>query len=151
MQDEPLIPQQAPTESFPTYDSPFESYPLLRSRLRRMLADDPATTTAPILQEQQEAGLRQPTTLRASSSSLPSFISSSSLSPIVSAPFIPDLKPLKKAASFNALDPSKQICQYELPGGGVCRDEGCQDIHLSRAAAVVDGVEPTGTCVSVRL
>ena len=139
MQDEPLIPQQAPTASFPTYDSPFESYPLLRSRLRRMLADDPATTTARILQEQQEASLRQPTTLQASSSSL---------SPIV---FIPDLKPLKKAASFNALDPSKQICQYELPGGGVCRDEGCQDVHLSRAAAVVDGVEPTGTCVSVRL
>jgi hypothetical protein len=45
------------------------------------------------------------------------------------------------------LDPSKQICQYELPGGGICRDEGCQDVHLSRGldGANVDDVEPSGT------
>jgi len=23
------------------------------------------------------------------------------------------------------------ICQYEIPGGGVCRDSGCRDVHLS--------------------
>ncbi|KAG5652882.1 hypothetical protein H0H81_003245 [Sphagnurus paluster] len=32
------------------------------------------------------------------------------------------------------LDPLKRICQFEVPGGGVCRDEGCEDMHLSRLA-----------------
>lgn len=78
-----------------------------------------------------------------SSSSLPPPLSSSSS--VTSPSFLPDLKPLKKAASFKALDPSKQICQYELPGGGVCRDEGCQDVHLSRGldGANVDDTEPS--------
>ncbi|KAF7365120.1 MADS-box transcription factor [Mycena venus] len=31
-----------------------------------------------------------------------------------------------------ALDPVKRICQYEVPGGGVCRDAGCEDVHLNR-------------------
>jgi len=123
----PTRTQEAP-EKFPTYDSPFESYPLLRSRLR-MLSD-----------EVQHKATH-------STGSLPSFVSMSIASSVVSPKFIPNLKPLKKAASFKALDPSKQICRYELPGGGVCRDVECQDVHLSRGldGLGVDGVEPTGT------
>lgn len=30
------------------------------------------------------------------------------------------------------LDPGKRVCQYEVPGPGECRDEGCVDIHLRR-------------------
>jgi hypothetical protein len=82
------------------------------------------------------------------SSSIHSLVSSSLSSFIVSSRhFVPDLKPLKRAASFKALDHSKQICQYELPGGGVCRDKGCRDVHLSRGidGTSVDEVEPSGT------
>jgi len=138
--------QQA-SENFPAYDSPFESYPLLRSHLRRMLSDDESPTTLQD-QHQQDAQHSSSTSL---SSSLPSFMSSSSLpslsssSSVASRSFLPDLKPLKKAASFKALDPSKQICQYELPGDGICLDKGCQDVHLSRGldGANVDNVEPS--------
>ena len=42
------------------------------------------------------------------------------------------LKRLKVATVANKLDPSKRICQYEVPGGGICRDEDCEDVHLSR-------------------
>ncbi|KAF7985557.1 hypothetical protein HWV62_3817 [Athelia sp. TMB] len=70
-------------------------------------------------------------------SSLGSSASLSSSSSFASTSYtVPDLAPLKKSTSFKALDPSKQICQYELPGGGVCRDAGCEDIHLSRVADV---------------
>jgi hypothetical protein len=107
-----------------------------------MLSDDSSTTLRN--QHQQEAQASSCASL-SSSSSLPSFSSSSSLPS--SVVFVPDLKPLRKAACFKALDPSKQICQYELPGGGVCRDEGCQEVHLSRRldGASVDGIEPSGT------
>ncbi|KAJ7761580.1 hypothetical protein DFH07DRAFT_421926 [Mycena maculata] len=69
--------------------------------------------------------------LSASSSitSLPSFSSSSSTYNTVFP--LPNLKPLE-LATCSALDPGKRICQYEVPGGGVCRDAGCEDVHLSR-------------------
>lgn len=59
---------------------------------------------------------------------------------------LPDLQPLKLATVMKHLDPSKQLCQYEVPGGGVCRDEGCDDVHLSRLRMYVDGdaLEPSG-------
>lgn len=97
----------------------------------------------------QHGQLQASTSAVSSSSLLSSLGSLSSSSSYASTSYIlPDLKPLKKAASFKALDPAKQICQYELPGGGVCRDAGCEDVHLSR---VVDGggdvVEPNGTWI----
>lgn len=54
-----------------------------------------------------------------------------------------------KAAAINRWlsEPSQRVCQYEVPGGGVCRDPNCEDIHPSRAGAV----EPSGTPVSHRL
>jgi hypothetical protein len=30
------------------------------------------------------------------------------------------------------VDPKKRLCQYEVPGGGECRDGSCEDIHLGR-------------------
>ncbi|GLB38373.1 hypothetical protein LshimejAT787_0502380 [Lyophyllum shimeji] len=58
---------------------------------------------------------------------------------------LPDLRPLKLATASRLLDPSKRICQYEVPGGGVCRDENCEDAHLSRIAGHGGrgGAEPT--------
>ncbi|KAJ6559099.1 hypothetical protein DFH09DRAFT_1316862 [Mycena vulgaris] len=62
-------------------------------------------------------------------SSLPSFSFSF---PTYDSVFpLPSLKPLK-LATCSALDPAKRICQFEVPGGGVCRDAGCEDLHLNR-------------------
>lgn len=36
---------------------------------------------------------------------------------------------------------ASMICQYEVPGGGECRDRDCQDVHLSR----LPPVDPSGT------
>jgi hypothetical protein len=54
---------------------------------------------------------------------------------------LPTLKPLKLATASKVLDPTKQVCQYEVPGGGTCRDEECEDLHLIS----MGGVEPSGT------
>ncbi len=55
-----------------------------------------------------------------------------------------DLRPLKQAAIMTYLsDNTRQICQYELPGGGECRDKNCENVHLSRLSAV----EPSGASV----
>jgi hypothetical protein len=57
-----------------------------------------------------------------------------------------DLRSLKAAAVNRWLsDPSKRLCQYEVPGGGECRDRDCEDIHLSSAWTV----EPSGTPCSL--
>lgn len=53
-----------------------------------------------------------------------------------------DFEALKTIVALKVLsDPSSRVCQYEVPGGGECRDKDCEDIHLSRLSSV----EPTGT------
>ncbi|KAJ7695645.1 hypothetical protein B0H17DRAFT_1054978 [Mycena rosella] len=75
-------------------------------------------------------------------SSLPSFSSSSSTYHSVFP--LPDLRPLK-LTTCSALDPAKTICRFEVPGGGVCRDAGCKDLHLQRVGreSGEDVVEPS--------
>jgi hypothetical protein len=60
---------------------------------------------------------------------------------------VPDLRPLKLACKMKGLDPDKRVCQYEVPGGGVCRDAGCEDYHLSRGPEQ----EPSGECMLRRV
>lgn len=57
---------------------------------------------------------------------------------------LPDLKPLREATLIKSIDPSKFLCQYEVPGGGVCRDTNCQDVHLSRLDGELSSIEPNG-------
>lgn len=55
-----------------------------------------------------------------------------------------DLKPLKRTAVMKYLsDNSARVCQYELPGGGECRDKNCESVHLSRLSTV----EPSGMSI----
>ncbi|KAJ6585076.1 hypothetical protein B0H19DRAFT_1108058, partial [Mycena capillaripes] len=121
---------------YEVYDSLFECYPLLRLRSQQATSEGQRSST--------QASHSSPTTTCSSShsSSLSSFSSSSSISSISSLPSfssstynstfpLPNLKPLK-LATCSALDPAKRICQYEVPGGGVCRDAGCEDVHLNR-------------------
>lgn len=52
-----------------------------------------------------------------------------------------NLRALKAIAVNKWLsDPSRRVCQYEVPGGGECRDRDCADIHPSLAWTV----EPSG-------
>jgi hypothetical protein len=59
---------------------------------------------------------------------------------------VPDLQSLKVATVMNGLDTSGQLCQYEIPGGGVCRDDGCTNVHINRllAEAGGDGFDMSG-------
>jgi len=132
---------------FSTYRSPFESFPLLRDYPGPVLLSDPVSSLS-----SSSASYMYPPT-RSSLSSIPYFVyaehstlphSSPTSSPAV---LLPNLKPLKLASLVKLLDPFKRLCQYEVPGGGTCRDDGCEDVHLSRleGANQMGQVEPTGT------
>lgn len=45
---------------------------------------------------------------------------------------VPDLRPLRVAVLLREVggDPDKRLCQYEIPGGGICRDKTCSDLHI---------------------
>ncbi|OAX37086.1 hypothetical protein K503DRAFT_256829 [Rhizopogon vinicolor AM-OR11-026] len=135
---------------YASYDSPFSTYPLLLSQLRPAPLDaessqDPRRTAS------RSARSSRPNASNAhdiSSSSLPASLiyRAPSLSHSSSTVFVPDLKPLKLATLQRALgqltayDSGVRVCQYEVPGGGVCRDKDCNDLHLSRLVS-----EPSGT------
>jgi len=114
------------------YNSPLDSYPLLRSQVSI------------------DAGVAASKCFSSSSSQATLFstqgISPSSSSTSVSSISIdwPDLKPLKLAVACQSFDSEKRICQFEVPGGGECRDAHCEDMHIGR----VSSIEPTGTQVS---
>lgn len=128
---------------FASYDSPFSTYPLLLSQLP--LNDDSS-------EDPRRTGSHsaRSTRLDGGSSSLPASLiyCARSLSHSSSTVFVPDLKPLKLATlqrtlgQLTARNSGLRVCQYEVPGGGVCRDKDCNDLHLGRLAS-----EPSGTCV----
>ncbi|KAG1885093.1 hypothetical protein F4604DRAFT_1901063 [Suillus subluteus] len=149
--------------SFPYYDSPFSTYPLLLSQLRATPFDDADSCQDP----RRTATHSSRSSSRASASYAPNLSSPSSRASLIycapslshscSTVFVPDLKPLKLASLQRALgqvsasDSGVRVCQYEVPGGGVCRDKDCNDLHLSRlvsepsdadVAAYVHGVLP---------
>jgi hypothetical protein len=37
------------------------------------------------------------------------------------------------------VDPKKQLCHFEVPGGGECRDAECEDVHLDRLVLAPSG------------
>ncbi|KAF5360367.1 hypothetical protein D9756_004913 [Leucocoprinus leucothites] len=104
-------------QSFRPYQSALSSYPLLTSSVSPPPPSDPSDS--------------------------PRNASSSPLNPDDHSHFsglvVPDLGPLKVATVMNSLDTSRQLCRYEIPGGGVCRDEGCTNVHISRILAEADG------------
>jgi len=62
---------------------------------------------------------------------------------------IPDLKLLKLATAAKRLDPLKRVCQYEIPGGGACRDEKCEDVHLGRFMDSIGGNDNQNTSEAI--
>jgi len=119
------------------YHSIFELYPLLRGHSRSMSSD----SDFPFHLSSHSSLHMYPST-RTSLSSSPSVLAEPS-SHFLSSSSLPELnlEALKLAAIGKVLHPFKRICRYEVPGGGMCRDEGCDDVHLSRLQGV--NIEPS--------
>lgn len=107
------------TPAYTLYISPFDRYPLLRSQSSTFnLASSSFMHTSSATSD-----LHPSPTLAASLSS-------------ASSSAVPDLKPLRLAVLGKQLDPSKQLCRYEC-GDGKCRDDKCEDLHLSRLEGMI--------------
>jgi hypothetical protein len=130
--------QQDDDRKYGAYHSIFELYPLLRGHSRSMSSDPDFPSHL-----SSHSSLHTFPSTRTLSSS-PSMLAEPS-SYFLSASSLPELnlEALKSAAIGKVLHPFKRICQYEVPGGGTCRDEGCDDVHLSRLQG--ETVEPSGT------
>jgi hypothetical protein len=64
-----------------------------------------------------------------------------------------NLKQLKMQAAARRLRESQlenaRICQFEVPGGGECRDADCGDVHLSQLEVEPNGApRPLMVCLS---
>ncbi|KAI0004585.1 hypothetical protein BJV74DRAFT_385329 [Russula compacta] len=63
------------------------------------------------------------------------FLSGRSLGPQEVVADMPDLERLRMQAAARRMTnyglKNTRICQFELPGGGECRDSACGDMHLS--------------------
>ena len=46
---------------------------------------------------------------------------------------VPDLGPLRMSVLSKSAGVDRFLCQYEVPGGGICRDKTCTDLHLGDA------------------
>ncbi|OCB88247.1 hypothetical protein A7U60_g4653 [Sanghuangporus baumii] len=107
--------RQDGSQSFTQYISPFSYYPLLRSRTRVV----------------SDLG---PDTFHTSTTSARPSVSSSCISSVVDPKItVPDLRPLKVAVASREVGDGegRRICQFEVPGGGVCADETCTDLHIN--------------------
>lgn len=44
--------------------------------------------------------------------------------------YLPTIESLNTLEQLKVVDPSTRICKYEVPGGGLCHDSECKDLHL---------------------
>jgi hypothetical protein len=124
--------QETTHDGWATYQSPLESYPLLR--WNSQIAVDAAISSSGFAGS-SPSHLTTPTNQDQSSTE------SSSGSMSSSTPDWLDMKVLKTFIACKGFDTDRRICQYEVPGGGECRDAQCEDVHISRASVM----EPGGT------
>ncbi|KAJ3838943.1 hypothetical protein F5878DRAFT_148210 [Lentinula raphanica] len=103
-----------------SYISIFDSYPLLRHHPRPIFESKAGTSA-----------LRPPSVTPFPNSSFS--LSSTSAAPSTFAfSVLSACHFLRLATVSQLLDSQKRVCQYEIPGGGSCRDASCEDLHLSR-------------------
>ena len=123
------------SERWTTYRSPLQSYPFSRWHLH---LTDPSDTCNPSVADNSDG---------TSILTPPGCFSSNSASGSVSVDSKDGTMPgdlfraLKTVSLFKSLDPDRRICQFEIPGGGVCRDDKCEDIHIERE---LETWEPSG-------
>ncbi|KAF8889988.1 hypothetical protein CPB84DRAFT_1406661 [Gymnopilus junonius] len=128
--------------AFEFYQSLFESYPLLLSQTRSMdlsshfhdMSSQSLSHMYPFMRPSLSSD--SPHVYTEPSSSYSSSTSSAGIA-------LPNLQPLKVAALAKVLNPTQRLCQYEVPGGGTCRDDGCRDVHLNRLEGEMGAAEPS--------
>ena len=130
------------------YTIPLSRYPLLRPRS----GPDTSAGNTSLVTLQSEITVALQASARSTSppsvhfpspiSCTTGVVSSHPSSPIP----LPGLKELKQVVLHRSLarltrrSPDLRVCPYEVPGGGVCRDRDCGELHLSQISK-----EPSGT------
>jgi hypothetical protein len=106
-----------PRERFDTYSSPLACLPLLRARFGITLNAWPASQH---------------------SSSLVFGNASAHAPSSLGHPGDAGTQ-LRLSQITTLVDPKKQLCHFEVPGGGECRDAECEDVHLDRLVLAPSG------------
>ena len=123
------------SERWTTYRSPLQSYPFSRWHLHLTGPSDFSSASM----VDSSSGLSILTSSGSfSSNSTGSSASVDSKDALVAGNL---LRSLKMVTLFKNLDPDRRICQFEIPGGGMCRDDKCEDLHIERE---LETWEPSG-------
>lgn len=117
------------------YQSPLQSYPFSRWHLHLTGPND--VSTAPTVGGSSGLSILTPSGSFSSNSAGGSG-SVDSREPSITGSLV---RSLKMVTLFKSLDPDRRICQFEIPGGGVCRDDKCEDLHVERE---LERWEPSG-------
>jgi hypothetical protein len=123
------------SERWTTYQSPLQSYPFSRWHLH--LTGPRNSVNGSMASSPDGLSILTPSGSFSSNSSHSS--TSADSKDVTMAGNL--LRSLKMATLFKSLDPDRRICQFEIPGGGVCRDDKCEDLHIERE---LETWEPTG-------
>ncbi|KAJ4482028.1 hypothetical protein J3R30DRAFT_3455971 [Lentinula aciculospora] len=134
--EEKVLQPEKHEQDISSYISIFDSFPLLRSKpppiLERGTDIHPSSSSVPSFKNTS-----------ASSSSPLSFLSPTASFSSYSSSLSFAVRLLRLATVSRLLDPSKRVCQYEIPGGGICRDAGCEDFHIDRMFGTSTGLTIT--------
>ena len=134
LDDEQTVPSGA-SERWTRYRSPLQSYPFSRWHLH--LTDSSDFSNGSTASSSDGSSILTP------SGSFSSNSASGSASVDSKDATVPGdlLRSLKMTTLFKSVDPDRRICQFEIPGGGVCRDDKCEDLHIEKE---LETWEPSG-------
>ena len=122
-------------ERWTAYQSPLQSYPLSRWRLHLAGPSD-------VINGSMTSGVGGHSILTSSGSFSSNSADGSPSANLKDTAVAGDLlRSLKMVTLFKNLDPNRRICQFEIPGGGVCRDDKCEDLHIEKE---LEMWEPSG-------
>lgn len=123
------------SEKWTTYRSPLQSYPFSRWHLR-------LTSPSDFVNGSMSGGSNGHSILTPSGSFSSNSASGSTLADPKDATMTGNLlRSLKMVTLLKNIDPDRRICQFEIPGGGVCRNDECEDLHIERE---LEMWEPSG-------
>jgi len=131
---EQTVPSGA-SERWSRYRSPLQSYPFSRWHLQ--LTDPSGFSNESTASSSDGSSILTP------SGSFSSNSASGSASVDSKDATVPGdlLRSLKMTTLFKNVDLDRRICQFEIPGGGVCRDDECEDLHIEKE---LETWEPSG-------
>ena len=124
----------APSERWTTYQSPLQSYPFSRWHLH--LTDPSDLSNTSMADSSNGLSVLTPSGSFSSNSAGPASVDPKDT-------MVPGnlLRSLKVATLFKTLNPDRRVCRFEIPGGGVCRDDQCEDLHIEKE---LEMWEPSG-------